>query len=211
MTAAMQICRTCNEIKDLEDDFWKQASSKSGYQTECKDCMRVRSAKWHQSSDATSTERVNEWRIANPLLHTLRSAKSRAKKRGLPFDLTVDDLRPFPTHCPVLGIPFVWTVGTGTGVQPGTPSLERLVLERGYVRGNVVLISYRANVLRKDATLEELKMMVAFYEAVSSGDPSRVRDSGPEHGDGAVLRALSEVLAHPKTNEPEEAVLGRHD
>lgn len=90
----------------------------------------------------------------------LNNIKLRAKKKGLPFDLTLDDL-PVPEFCPVLGIPLQPRSGK---FHDRSPSIDRLVPERGYVKGNVAVISYRANRIKDYGTLEELKKVVAYLE-----------------------------------------------
>lgn len=90
----------------------------------------------------------------------LQKARQRAKRLGLEFDLIADDIE-VPTICPVLGIPLVLANGKP---QRGSVSLDRLDNSIGYVRGNVCVISYRANVLKKDATPEELALLLEYAQ-----------------------------------------------
>lgn len=46
----------------------------------------------------------------------------------------------------------------------GSPTIDRIINDLGYVKGNVIVISWRANRIKSDATLAELKAIVAFYE-----------------------------------------------
>jgi hypothetical protein len=86
----------------------------------------------------------------------LNSAKERAEKYQVPFGLTEEDIV-IPTHCPVLGL----ALKRGDPHDKhASPSLDRIRLELGYVRGNVRVISWRANLLKNDATLEELTLVV---------------------------------------------------
>lgn len=87
----------------------------------------------------------------SPLYRSLVSTKARAKRKKIPFDLTLDDL-PVPTHCPVLGIELKY--GPGPLVD-GSVSLDKFIPELGYVRGNVRVISNRANTLKNNMTLAE--------------------------------------------------------
>lgn len=96
----------------------------------------------------------------------VESAKSRAKKRNLPCTITVDDFE-IPEFCPVLGVP-LWTSATkseSSHAGPNSPSLDRFHPALGYVPGNVVVISQRANLLKGDGTLEEHKRLVAWMES----------------------------------------------
>lgn len=44
-----------------------------------------------------------------------------------------------------------------------TPSLDRIIPKKGYVRGNIIVISWRANLLKRDATIKELMQLASFY------------------------------------------------
>lgn len=87
------------------------------------------------------------------------AARFRAKERGIPFDIEASDIF-IPPVCPLIGIPLIHSEGAGSS-GPNSPSLDRINPERGYVKGNVWVISKRANVMKNDATLEELEMLVA--------------------------------------------------
>ena len=93
------------------------------------------------------------------------AAKSRAKRDGREFSIALTDVR-IPTHCPALGIPLFTKRGKGGG--PNSPSLDRIDSSRGYVPGNVVVVSWRANTLKKDGTPDELRRVAAFYEQLTS-------------------------------------------
>lgn len=80
------------------------------------------------------------------------AAKYRAKKKGLDFDISIDDLI-FPEVCPVLGIDIDYE---GERNANNIPSLDRINSSKGYVKGNVRIISNRANHLKLDASSDEL-------------------------------------------------------
>lgn len=76
----------------------------------------------------------------------------RSRKRCLGFEFTLwpNDLT-FPTHCPVLGMELDYTGKN----QDNSWSMDRLDSDKGYVPGNVFIISKRANRLKNDGTREE--------------------------------------------------------
>jgi len=87
----------------------------------------------------------------------LCQAKKRAKKKGLDFNLEISDIR-IPQRCPLLGIE-IWVAGE---VQTSaSPSLDRIDPSLGYIKGNVWVISNRANTIKSDATIEELKLIAS--------------------------------------------------
>jgi hypothetical protein len=90
----------------------------------------------------------------------LNNIKHRAKKRGLAFDLTVEDL-PMPKRCPIFGIQLQYHQGK---FQDTSPSIDRINPAKGYVKGNVQIVSYKANRIKGPYTLKELKKIVAFLE-----------------------------------------------
>ena len=105
--------------------------------------------------------------IPPPLIITtnmLCNARNRAKRLGIPFDLTIEYLRELAfatTHCPLLDIELRWKTMYGCGNKnkhphPNSPSLDRIVPEKGYVRGNVAIISHKANTMKSNASVEEI-------------------------------------------------------
>lgn len=112
---------------------------------------------------AARTRRRLEQPRAEMLGALKRSAKTLTNSRGraVDFDLTEADLG-WPTHCPVLGIKLNYP-GEFTH-DPAGASFDRLDISLGYVRGNVIVVSRRANALRKDGTPTELRAVADFYE-----------------------------------------------
>jgi hypothetical protein len=94
---------------------------------------------------------------------SLIHARHRAKKKGLPFDITADDIE-LPEFCPVLGIKLVIGEGQNPRRNYASPTLDRVKNEKGYVRGNVRVISARANSLKSDASVEEMEAVIAYMK-----------------------------------------------
>jgi hypothetical protein len=94
------------------------------------------------------------------------SARCNAKRYGILFEIKADDLD-VPTHCPVLGIPLQFV---GPSFSPNLPSLDRVRPELGYIKGNVRVISWRANRLKADCTNPaELRAIADYIEANLAG------------------------------------------
>ena len=81
----------------------------------------------------------------------INAARSRAKRKGLPFNLEMGDVI-IPPLCPILGIPLAFAEGQADN---NSPALDKLVPELGYIKGNVAVISYLANRVKSDGTAEE--------------------------------------------------------
>lgn len=90
----------------------------------------------------------------------LQNARVRARAAEVPFTILVKDIV-IPTNCPILGIPLFTKKGKGGG--DNSPSLDRIEPSRGYVPGNIIVISNRANRLKSDASIEELRSIASFY------------------------------------------------
>jgi hypothetical protein len=97
----------------------------------------------------------------SPAKAMLRTARWNAKRRGLEFAITLADIV-IPAVCPVLKIPILFDGG-----RNNMPSLDRIDSNLGYVKGNVVVISWRANWLKSNATNEELELLGKFYSDLS--------------------------------------------
>ena len=97
----------------------------------------------------------------------LRDSKQRAERQGVPYNLTKEYVRsiiPEDKMCPILKVPFNYERGRGRTIHPHTMSLDRIIPSLGYVEGNVMWISQRANTLKRDATTKEM-CLVAWYMA----------------------------------------------
>jgi len=104
----------------------------------------------------TIQKKAKSWRRKNPEKSLIRLAN----KRGWPVTITEKDIQ-IPKVCPVLGIPIV--MGSRT-VKDGSPTLDRVDTSKGYIKGNVEVISWRANRLKSDASLEEIKAIYKYMK-----------------------------------------------
>ena len=89
------------------------------------------------------------------------SLKASAKKRNIPFNLTLTDLNnlTFPITCPILGIP----LSVNNKQSDNSYSIDRIDSSKGYEIDNIIVISWKANRLKNNATNEELNKISNFY------------------------------------------------
>lgn len=94
-----------------------------------------------------------------------KGAQTRARKKGVPFEIGMEDIE-VPEYCPALGIKLEQTDGL-----PGdcSPSLDRIIPELGYVPGNIMVISRRANVIKQNADWVEIRMVSDWLKSVVDG------------------------------------------
>ena len=111
---------------------------------------------------ARNRARMRQRRAADPVGTMLARAKARAKETGVPFSIEPADVV-IPARCPVFGEPLRRAVGTP---DDWSPELDRIEPAKGYVRGNVVVLSRRANRMKNDATIGEILRLAAFFDAL---------------------------------------------
>lgn len=130
-----------------------------GGESLCKSCY------YFKHKDTYTSSRIS--RHANKPAETMIVKKrSDAKRLGVDFNITVEDLLPLPTHCPVLGIELDYAVGKGRAFNG--PSIDRKDPNKGYLSGNVAVISKRANTLKSNASVDELQRILKYMNAGDS-------------------------------------------
>ena len=97
-------------------------------------------------------------------------ARRFASKHLLPFNLTYKDIV-IPEVCPILGVQLRTGWGKGRNNKDTCASLDRIIPELGYVKGNVIVVSYRANRIKNDATWQELLTLGNFYKNLLAVTP----------------------------------------
>lgn len=110
-------------------------------------------------------KRTTHGRVGTPEYHLWENAKNRAKRRNAPFQLEVSDIV-IPAICPVLGIPLQRGIGK---CSDNSPTLDRINSQGGYTKGNICVISHRANSIKRSATTDELEMVIAYMKANGAG------------------------------------------
>lgn len=183
---------SCCKLEKEETEFSRDKTKKTGCDSRCKDCRRdkknaymrmycqteeykhrrkLQYAKNKEKELLKMKERRRThghiWNAnrrnnhkKNPLSNMIRCAKSRAKQKGLEFDLSLGDIN-LPEKCPILDIPLKVSEKT---VSDFSPTIDRIDNSKGYVKDNVIVISFRANTIKNNSTIEELKKIIHYYE-----------------------------------------------
>ena len=97
--------------------------------------------------------RTTQYLQENQAYRMYHNSKQRAKRADIEFDLALEDID-IPIYCPLLGIELTNTFGEGR--VPSNASLDRIDSSKGYVRGNIQVISDLANRMKQDASKEQL-------------------------------------------------------
>lgn len=164
----MRICPECNVEKD-DEEFYKKLN-KPLYR--CKICVnklhktpiyverrRKRSNENYHKNKEKFSERNKRYRVKNFQRKLWLEIRKRAKRTNIEFDLDVEDIK-LITFCPVLNIPIILC---GQNSEQSI-SIDRIDNNKGYTKGNIVIVSNRANKLKKDATLQELWSVYDRYK-----------------------------------------------
>lgn len=153
----MKTCTICSVEKELEE-FLRDKHAPGGYRNQCKECLRKRNKEqrvWENRKESYNAAMRRYRSTEKGAIHTsYQAAKGRAKKVGMPFDLDLE----YVTEL------FYQQNGkcalTGVDMQPKSgrmsPSLDKMDPGLGYVRGNVQWLTWKANAVKQDLTMEEL-------------------------------------------------------
>lgn len=162
-------CSNCQEIKSVKE--FHKGNGKLGRRSQCKICCKQKyytpealerrnKARRERRKDKSFKKKENsynkELNKKYPRRVLYRTAKARAKRKNINFTITLKDIV-IPKKCPLLGIDLVKSSGKA---KFNSPSLDRIDNTKGYIPGNVWVISYRANKLKNDASLGELELLV---------------------------------------------------
>lgn len=122
---------------------------------------------WAKRNPKKVNDYQSKWRAANPEKRMLIAAKGRAKRDGVDFNITTEDII-IPKYCPLLGVELTNGHGKG-GWKINSASLDRIDSTKGYIKGNVWVISFRANAIKHNATIEELERIILALK-IQRGD-----------------------------------------
>ena len=164
-----KVCPKCNRELPLSE--YNKGNGKYGHRSICRECehkiqntperkARRRELELIRRQDPEHIKHRNEMdkkaRLRNPKHWLWVAAKFRAKKKNQEFTITEDDFE-LPDICPLLEVPMHKNPEQACGFSY---SLDRIDSSKGYIPGNVWVISNRANKIKSDATLEELELLV---------------------------------------------------
>lgn len=141
----MKLCFKCKE---------NEVSTKSTY---CKKCHNEYMREWYRSRHKTGDDIVK-----NRKYRMISSAKKRAKRDNLDFNISIDDIS-IPDVCPALNIKISLT---NEHIADDSPTLDKIDPLLGYVKGNVTVISCKANRIKTNANAEEIRMVANWLDEI---------------------------------------------
>lgn len=136
-------CKTCKQQRERKC-FSLHKQCKEGIDvSRCKPCKKSK----------------QDWSLVSYEKRMFNRVKARSLKRGINFSITIEDIV-LPDNCPVFKVPFIY------GHNDWTYSLDRVDPTKGYVKGNIQVISNRANMLKNNASSYELRKVADFIDSV---------------------------------------------
>ena len=173
-----KVCKHCGRELPLSSFY---SNGKDGYlRPECKDCKNKRTRELRKEDPEKYRKKDRENYYKNREVERARmraryrklkedyfsfyieNKKNSVKKAGISWDLDKEYLESiWVDTCPVFGVPLVKRTEE---FSDNTAELDRLIPSKGYIKGNVRWISRRANRLKSDATISELKAIIKYME-----------------------------------------------
>jgi hypothetical protein len=173
------VCRTCrNAYKKKRRPAWRAENLEPQRKRQREYMRRFRRKYWKEHPEKRKFSKPwAKLHLEKYLYITMqRRTYSRGKKRGarigsqyqlkMTFVEFLDEIGgAAPAVCPVLGIPLIIA---DEARSPNLPTVDRIDNSRPYERGNIAIISRRANVLKNDGTLDEHRKVLAWMEAMEA-------------------------------------------
>ena len=153
----MKTCSNCKGEFDL--DMFEYNKKKRCYRSICKKCRNIQIMEMRYST------------VENHIKRRLSRLKERAKRLGFPFDLSYDDLANQlelqDRKCFYTDKPLVFYEYKKIPDKRTAPSIDKIIPEKGYVKGNIVWCIDRINSIKYDVTLDEMRLwMPDWYRRI---------------------------------------------
>lgn len=169
----VKICTKCKKYQDLSC-FRVRKNRKNALTSWCVACLRRKCKhnylvnrkkrvkylrEYHEENKHTVAKRKRaQW--ADPRNRRsiwLCALRRKSLNKGIKFNLTLEDIV-IPEYCPVLGVLLNFDC-----TSPNCATMDKIVPSKGYVKGNVIVVSKRANQIKSDATVAEIMKVAEFY------------------------------------------------
>ena len=162
-------CKKCKSVLDFSN-FTKNKAAKDGLQTVCRSCDNIRQQKRRidnkdqmlQYSQNYQENRRKDFSYRLQML--LNASKQRALAKNRDHTINLQDIKnkyPKDGKCPIFGFTLEFN---SSGFRDTSPSIDRIDSTKGYTVDNIQIISWKANSIKRNATLEELILLVNYLK-----------------------------------------------
>lgn len=158
------------KLKDYQN-FYRENNKekikevKQKWYEENKDRLKIKMKEYNLKFSQKIAENRRKWADKNVEKRMFQSSKSRAMRDNILFDLEISDIV-VPSKCPILNIELKHN--NRKSAKYNSPSLDRFDNNKGYIKGNIQVISYRANTMKGDATPKDL-LQFAYWVILTYG------------------------------------------
>ncbi|TFG95125.1 hypothetical protein E4H12_13935, partial [Candidatus Thorarchaeota archaeon] len=136
---------------------------RKAYYQRTKERVKANSKKWKQANRTKVQQQTRDQylrlKASDPARVLLGEVQRRAKRKGLNCTIIKEDIV-IPSHCPVFGIELKRSCGKRSA---NSISLDSIDLKQGYTKENIVVVSWRVNHIKSNASFNELQQLVEFY------------------------------------------------
>lgn len=141
-------CNECSESRNRLAEARRRVSAEAKRARDARKAEKEESKAQFFAAAADRKKREHEYLL-------LAFARRRAQMYNVPFKLTVDDIE-IPKLCPVFGFPIVRNRGYGAKIAFNSPTIDRIIPGKGYVPGNIQVVSGKANMMKGSHPIKDL-------------------------------------------------------
>ena len=150
----IKLCKTCNQNLNYKKFRKVNRLTKGPNKGKYVGWTDIKGGKRFSKCKRYEIERARNRYSVSPIPQMLSNSKIRAKSKGITHTITTSDLEeiwPKNNRCPVLNTPF--DIGYKVGKSRNlAPSLDRIVPKKGYIKGNLLIVSDIVNRMKQDST-----------------------------------------------------------
>lgn len=200
----IKTCSKCKKQKSIQQFAIRSYKNKKYYRNNCLDCENEYKRKWEESNPEKQNiyaqnrkNTIEQLKLENPKAYEemrqkekerklnepiekviFYDAKSRAKKKNIEFNIELSDII-IPEYCPILNIKLNNKKERSHSTKNNSPSIDRLNNDFGYIKGNIRIISWKANKIKNESSFEEFEKIYFWWKkekmAVETGlEPVRL-------------------------------------
>ncbi len=148
-----------NRIRERDNYFHKK------YREEYPEKYKEKREKYYNDNIEKMKSRDKHRMLERPEYFLFSGARGRAKNRNLEFNITEQNIKKLLNEtkiCPFRKTNF--ERGSNQKAVDNSMSLDRIDSSKGYIKNNIQIISYRANIIKNDITLELFKKIVSNFK-----------------------------------------------
>ena len=163
------ICRSC------QSEARMRRKRENGAQT--REQQREYMKEYRANNKERLLEQQREKRKSAPLASLWKQISARKHRLNITREEFMGTL--MPDFCPILGIPITYDLS-----RDNIPSVDRIDPNRPYDVGNIVIVSYRANMIKSIGSSDEHKRIADWMER--NGNPPAKDIGGTPVGVGPI-------------------------